>query len=59
MLLPPFTWFTDVLFFPRPPAGLGGVMTLSVAVGEDAPIELRFLMDGDELSKGRPPNTKS
>jgi hypothetical protein len=49
--LPPFTWFSDVIYFPRPPAGLGGVMTLSVAVGDVSPIELRLLMDRGELAK--------
>jgi len=49
--LPPFTWFSDVIYFPRPPAGLGGVMTLTIAVGSSNPIELRLLMDSDELTK--------
>jgi len=49
--LAPFSWFTDVIYFPRPPAGLGGVMTLTVAVNGGDPIELAFLMDSDELAK--------
>jgi hypothetical protein len=50
--LAPFSWFTDVVYFPRPPAGLGGVMTLTVAVGGGAdPVELMFLMDSKELAK--------
>jgi hypothetical protein len=49
--LAPFSWFEDVLYFPRPPAGVGGVMTLSVAVGPGDPVELRLLMDSGELKK--------
>jgi len=49
--LAPFSWFSDVVYFPRPPAGLGGVMTLSVAVGRGDPIELALLMDAGELAK--------
>jgi hypothetical protein len=49
--LAPFSWFTDVIYFPRPRAGLGGVMTLSVAVTGGEPIELKFLMDSGELAK--------
>jgi hypothetical protein len=49
--LAPFSWFTDVVYFPRPPAGLGGVMTLSVAVGRGDPIHVAFLMDAGELAK--------
>ena len=49
--LAPFSWFSDVVYFPRPPAGLGGVMTLSVAVGRGDPVELMFLMDTGELAK--------
>jgi hypothetical protein len=49
--LAPFSWFSDVIYFPRPPAGLGGVMTLSVAVRGRDPIELMLLMDADELAK--------
>jgi hypothetical protein len=40
--LAPFSWFEDVLYFPPQPAGLGGVMTLSVAVGAGNPVELRL-----------------
>jgi len=49
--LPPFTWFSDVIYFPRPPAGVGGVMTLSIAVGGGDPIDVRLLMDSGESSK--------
>jgi len=49
--LAPFSWFSDVVYFPRPPAGLGGVMTLSVAVAGGDPVELMFLMDSGELAK--------
>ncbi len=39
----PFTWFHDVVYFPRPPAGLGGVMTLRLEGGGlEEPIEVRF-----------------
>ncbi len=41
--LAPFTWFQDVLYFPRPVAGLDGLMTLRLtAKGLDSPIEVRF-----------------
>ena len=49
--LAPYTWFTDVIYFPRPPAGLGGVMTLSVAVPGGVPIDVRFLMSPNEPAK--------
>jgi hypothetical protein len=49
--LAPFSWFSDVLYFPRPPAGLGGVMTLSVAVAGREPVELKFLMDPELLAR--------
>src|SRR5262245_24666604 len=49
--LAPFSWFNDVVYFPRPPAGLGGVMTLTVAMGDAPPVELSFLMDADELAR--------
>lgn len=48
--LAPFSWFQDVVYFPRPPAGLGGVMTLTVAVGNGDPVELKFVMEADELA---------
>jgi hypothetical protein len=40
--LGPFTWFNDVLYFPRPPAGLGGVLTLRVAMPGADSIAVRF-----------------
>jgi len=41
--LGPFTWCRDVLYFPRPEAGLGGVLTLRVSGGGvPAPIDVRF-----------------
>jgi hypothetical protein len=46
-----FSWFTDMIYFPRPPAGLGGVMTLSVEIPGGDPINVRFLMRRDELAK--------
>ena len=49
--LPPFTWFSDVIYFPRPPKGVGGVMTLSIEVGGGDPIEVKLLMDSRELAK--------
>ena len=49
--LAPFSWFSDVVYFPRPRAGLGGVMTLSVAVAGSEPVELQFLLDSGELAK--------
>ena len=49
--LAPFSWFTDVVYFPRPRAGLSGVMTLSVAVAGREPVELKFLMDSGLLAR--------
>jgi hypothetical protein len=49
--LAPFSWFDDVIYFPRPPAGLGGVMTLSVSIAGGDPVEVRFLMSRDALAK--------
>jgi hypothetical protein len=49
--LAPYSWFSDVLYFPRPPAGLGGVMTLSVAVAGREPVNLKFLVDPKLLAR--------
>jgi hypothetical protein len=49
--LGPFSWFTDVIYFPRPKNGLGGVMTLSVAVPDAPPIEVGFLMSRAKLEE--------
>src|SRR5262245_8560622 len=43
--LAPFSWFNDVVYFPRPPAGLGGVMTLTVALATGPPIDLSFPLE--------------
>ena len=43
-----FTWFADTLYFPHPPAGLGGVLTLRVAVPGGDPVEVRFVAMSDE-----------
>jgi hypothetical protein len=40
--LAPFSWFNAILYFPRPPAGLDGVLTLKVATAETASIDVRF-----------------
>jgi hypothetical protein len=49
--LGPYSWFQDVVYFPRPPAGLGGVLTLAVAVEGGDPIEVRFVVDPGELAR--------
>ena len=49
--LAPFSWFTDVIYFPRPPAGLDGLMTLSVAVAGGDPVDVKFFMSTDGLAK--------
>ena len=49
--LAPLSYFSDVVYFPRPPAGLGGVMTLSVAVAGGDCIDVRLPMSNDELTK--------
>ena len=48
------TWLQDVLYFPRPPAGTHGVMTLTIrARGIDAPIKVKFRIhpptEGEQL----------
>ena len=46
-----FTWFTDTLYFPRPVAGLGGVLTLKVAIPGADPVEVRFVATAEELAR--------
>jgi hypothetical protein len=48
--LAPNTWFTDVLYFPRPPAGLNGVVTLRVALPDESPVEVRFVASEKDLA---------
>ena len=45
-----FTWFTDTIYFPRPPAGLGGVLTLKVTIPGVDPVEVRFVANAEELA---------
>lgn len=41
--LPNGTWWQDSIYFPMPPAGLGGVMSMDLRLkGLDAPITVRF-----------------
>ena len=40
--LGPFSWFRDVVYFPRPQAGLHGVLTLRVDRPGSDPIDVRF-----------------
>jgi hypothetical protein len=49
--LGPFSWFYDVIYFPRPPAGLDGLMTLSVAVTGADPIDVKFFMNAEQLAR--------
>jgi hypothetical protein len=45
--LAPYTWFETVVYFPRPIAGLGGVMALEVAGGGiESPIYVKFRVPG-------------
>ena len=38
-----YTWFRDVLYFPHPESGLGGVLTLRLfGGGIEPPMEVRF-----------------
>lgn len=38
-----YTWFSDVIYFPQPTHGLGGVLTLRLSgKGVDPPIDVRF-----------------
>ena len=46
-----FTWFTDTLYFPRPVAGLGGVLTLKVAIPGVDPVEVRFVATDEALAR--------
>jgi hypothetical protein len=45
-----FTWFADTIYFPRPPAGLGGVLTLKVAIPGVDPVEVRFVATAEGLA---------
>jgi hypothetical protein len=38
-----FSWFADTFYFPSPPAGLGGVLTLRVAIPGADPMDVRFV----------------
>jgi hypothetical protein len=49
--LGPFTWFADTFYFPRPPAGLDGVLTLRVAIPGFEPVEVRFVATAEELAR--------
>ena len=49
--LAPQTWFEDVIYFPRPPAGLAGPLTLRVNVAGAEPMEVRFAATRDELAR--------
>ena len=49
--LAPQTWFEDVVYFPRPPAGLTGTLTLRVDVAGADPVEVRFAATRDELAR--------
>lgn len=40
--VPAYGYFADVLYFPMPPAGVRGVMTLEVKVPGGAPLAVRF-----------------
>lgn len=46
-----FTWFRDTLYFPRPLAGLGGVLTLKVAIPGLDPVEVRFVATDEALAR--------
>ncbi len=46
-----FTWFADTIYFPQPPAGLGGVLTLRVAISGGDPVEVRFVATAEELAE--------
>jgi hypothetical protein len=45
------TWFTDVVYFPRPPSGVHGVMTLRVAVPGEPPVDVRFVATAKDLAE--------
>lgn len=47
--LDPSTWFRDIVYFPRPPAGLEGILTLRIEGGGLAsPVDVRFRVTGAE-----------
>ena len=51
--LGPYTWFSDLLYFPRPEAGLDGVLTLRIkGRGLTTPIEIRFVTQEDKRRSG-------
>lgn len=51
--LGPYTWFHDVVYFPRPEAGLDGVLTLRLdGGGLEEPVEVHFRVLQDNTSKG-------
>lgn len=41
--VPAYGYYEDIVYFPMPPGGLEGVLTLRVAVGADEPVEVRFV----------------
>ena len=45
------TWFRDVLYFPVPPSGLHGVLTLRVEIPGGSPVEVRFVANAKDLSE--------
>ena len=47
--LSPSTWFRDIVYFPRPPAGLEGILTLRIEGGGlETPVDVRFrVLDGE------------
>ncbi len=50
--LAPYTWFETVVYFPRPFAGLGGVMALEVAGGGiESPIYVKFRVPGRKATR--------
>ena len=49
--VPAYGYFADVLYFPMPPAGLDGVLTLRVAMPGGEPIEVRFAASKKQLDR--------
>ncbi|HEX4824383.1 MAG TPA: hypothetical protein VFV19_08725 [Candidatus Polarisedimenticolaceae bacterium] len=44
------TWFQDILYFPVPPSGLHGVLTLRVTIQGEPTVDVRFVATEKELS---------
>jgi hypothetical protein len=49
--IPAYGYFSDILYFPMPAGGLGGVMTLEVKLPGGLPLQVKFLAAKEEFAK--------